>query len=494
MFRTEAGPVVRLTRRVALLAALFACLTTPETATAQTIEQRVEGAVERLDRARADHLDIISPRNFGRAAQEITEARDRLATGGRIDDIDRRIQEGYSELDKAEAFAELGDMVLGDALVARGDALVANAPEFADRDWQRAEETAREAGRRIEGNDQVGAQERAARAESEYRLAELNAIRADLLGRARTLRDEALKARADRRAPITLARADSLITAAEVILAQDRSRTAEAGGLATDAGSGYRHATRLSALADSVDRNRVSVETVALRAEEQVRLMAELLRYEADFAEGIDPVVEDGLTAIESLYGERDGLQRDFASRGQEIVRLEAVIDSMDSRLALIEQRESAVAAELRERQRQERRLREVQAMFTPAEGEALLGEDRLILRLVGLTFASGSAEIRPDNFSLLTKVQRVIREFPESDITVEGHTDSQGNEAMNQELSRRRAISVREYLLSNIAMSADRITAIGYGESRPVSPNDTEAGRARNRRIEIMLSLEESR
>jgi len=131
--------------------------------------------------------------------------------------------------------------------------------------------------------------------------------------------------------------------------------------------------------------------------------------------------------------------------------------------------------------------------MFTPAEGEALLGENRLILRLVGLTFASGSAEIRPDNFSLLTKVQRVIREFPESAITVEGHTDSQGNEAMNQELSRRRAIAVREYLLSNIAMSADRITAVGYGESRPVAPNDAEAGRARNRRIEIMLSLEES-
>jgi len=494
MFGTEAGPVLRLTRRVAVLATLFSCLATLETATAQTIEQRVEDAVERIDRARADHLDIISPRNFGRAAQEITEAQERLASGGRIDDIDRRIQEGYSELAKAEAFAELGEMVLGDALVARGNALVANAPEFADRDWQRAEETARDAGRRIESNEQAGAQERAEEAESEYRLAELNAIRADLLGQARTLRDEALEARADRRAPVTLARADSLITAAEVILAEDRSRTAEAGGLATGAGFGYRHAIRLSALADSVDRNRVSVETVALRAEEQVRLMAELLRYEADFAEGIDPVMDDGLTAIESLYGERDALQRDLASRAREIVRLEAMIDSMDSRLAAVEQREATVAAELRERQRQERRLREVQAMFTPAEGEVLLGEDRLILRLAGLSFASGSAEIRPDNFSLLTKVQRVIREFPEAAVTVEGHTDSQGNEAMNQELSRRRAIAIREYLLSNIAMSADRITAVGYGESRPVAPNETEGGRARNRRIEITLSLEPSR
>ncbi|MEK6254657.1 MAG: OmpA family protein, partial [Gemmatimonadales bacterium] len=132
-----------------------------------------------------------------------------------------------------------------------------------------------------------------------------------------------------------------------------------------------------------------------------------------------------------------------------------------------------------------------VEAIFTPLEGEVLRSEDRLILRLAGLTFPSGSDELRPDNFALLTKVQRVVREFPEARIVVEGHTDSQGNESMNQSLSRRRAIAVREYLLSNIAMSADRITAVGYGESRPVAPNNTEAGRTRNRRIEITLTFD---
>jgi outer membrane protein OmpA-like peptidoglycan-associated protein len=201
--------------------------------------------------------------------------------------------------------------------------------------------------------------------------------------------------------------------------------------------------------------------------------------------------VDEALVAIQSLYGERDGLQRDLEARAREITRLSAQVDSIDGRLAEIEQREATVAAELRERQRQERRLREVQAVFSSAEGEALLAENRLILRLNDLTFASGSAEIRPENFSLLTKVQRVIREFPESRITVEGHTDSQGNEAMNQDLSRRRAIAVREYLLANMAISADRISAVGYGESRPVAPNSTERGRAQNRRIDVTLSLD---
>ena len=459
---------------------------------AQTVEQRVDTAVERLDRARADHLDIISPRNFERASDRVAEARRRLASGGRISDIDERVAEANQALDAADAYAEIGQVIMGDALEARSDALVARAPEYAEKDWSEAEETARDAGRRLESNDQEGARQRADRAESEYRLAELNAIRSDLLGKARAARKEALDAKAADRAPATLTRADSMLNAAEGILARDRSRTPEAGALATDATAEYVHAARIAFLADSVNRNRISVETLVLRDEAEMRRVADLLRYEADFSRGMEPVVEDALTSIQSLYDQRDDFRDELALRAREIDRLEGQVDSIDARLAEIEQREAAVAAELRERQRRERRLREVQAVFTPEEGEALLAENRLILRLVGLTFESGSAEIQPRNFSLLTKVQRVIREFPESSITVEGHTDSQGNEAMNQELSRRRAIAVREYLLSNMPISAERISAVGFGESRPVAPNDTEAGRAKNRRIDITLTLAE--
>lgn len=486
------GSARSVSRRSSILLTLAATLLCFATAGAQTVEQTVDAAVQRLDRARADHLDIISPRNFERAAERIQQARERLESGGRISDIEERVEQADRALDDADAYAEIGEVILRDALEARSDALAAGAPEYAEEDWSEAEDTARDAGRRIESNDQEGARERAGRAESEYRLAELNAIRADLLGRARSARRVALDAKAEDRAPLTLMRADSMLNAAEGILARDRSRTAEAGTLATGAAAEYVHAARLAGLADSVNRNRLTVEQVVLRDETQMQRVADFLRYEADFAGGMAPVVDDALTSIESLYEQRSDLQDELARRTRDIQRLEGQVDSIDARLAEIEQREAAVAAELRERQRRERRLREVQAVFTPEEGEALLGENRLILRLVGLTFESGSAEIRPENFSLLTKVQRVIREFPESTITVEGHTDSQGNEAMNQELSRRRAIAVREYILSNMPISADRITAVGYGESRPVAPNDTEAGRAMNRRIDITLSLQE--
>ncbi len=475
-----------------LLATVLAFgLLLPASLGAQSVETRIERVAERIELFRADDMDIIAPRLFERAEDRLADARRRYDQGGRIDDIDRSIDEALEALDEAEDFAPVGRAVLGDALTARGDALEARAPDYAAEDWQRAEKSARDAGRRIERNDQAGAGEKADRAESEYRDAELNAIRADVLGRTRVERNAALELKADRLSPVLFSGADSLVDAAEAVLSGDRYQASSAGALAEEAAEAFRHAARLAGLADSISRKRLTVEAVALRGEEQVRRITEALQFEARFTEGAAAAVDDALVAIQSLYGDRDALRRDLELRATEIERLDRSVDSLDARLAELELREAAVSAELRERQRREQRFREVEAIFSPAEGEVLRSEDRLILRLAGLTFPSGSAEIRPDNFAVLTKVQRAIREFPEARIVVEGHTDSQGNESLNQNLSRRRAIAVREYLLSNIAMSADRITALGYGESRPVAPNNTEAGRTRNRRIEITLTFD---
>jgi outer membrane protein OmpA-like peptidoglycan-associated protein len=463
----------------------------PSSLGAQSIETQIERASERVEQARAANLDIIAPRAFERAEDRLDDARRRYDESGRIADIEGRLDEVHASIDAAEELEDEGRALLGEALRAREDALASGAPDFAVEDWERAERSARDAGKRIEGGDDSGATERAARAGSEYRQAELNAIRADVLGRVRADRATAVGAKAEKLSPMLFSRADSLVTEAEALLAGDRYRRSGARDLAEQASESYRHAARVAGLADSISRKRLTVERAVLRGEDEVRRIAESLQFDARFADGAAPVVEDILLAIESLYAERVALRRDVQQRGAEIARLDRSVDSLDARLAALELREAAVSAELRARQRREQQFREVEAIFAPEEGEILRSEERLVLRLAGLTFPSGSDELRPDNFALLTKVQRVIREFPEARVVVEGHTDSQGNESLNQSLSRRRAIAVREYLLSNIAMSADRITAIGYGESRPVAPNSTEAGRARNRRIEITLTFD---
>ncbi|NBC85355.1 MAG: OmpA family protein, partial [Bacteroidetes bacterium] len=129
--------------------------------------------------------------------------------------------------------------------------------------------------------------------------------------------------------------------------------------------------------------------------------------------------------------------------------------------------------------------------VFGEDEAEVSLRGDEMIVRMYGLNFPVGSSEIRPANFSLLTKLQQVLREFPDAPITIEGHTDSRGNDATNQRLSDERATAVQEYLMANMSsLSPDQVEAVGYGESRPLASNETEEGRAQNRRIDVTISL----
>ncbi len=93
---------------------------------------------------------------------------------------------------------------------------------------------------------------------------------------------------------------------------------------------------------------------------------------------------------------------------------------------------------------------------------------------------------IKKDSYGILNDVASILKSNPQiKKIRIEGHTDSIGTDAYNMKLSQRRANSVREYLIQQ-GISADRLEAVGYGKSRPIAPNNTAAGRAKNRRVEF--------
>lgn len=101
--------------------------------------------------------------------------------------------------------------------------------------------------------------------------------------------------------------------------------------------------------------------------------------------------------------------------------------------------------------------------------------------------FATNSATILPGAQPELQRVADVLRQYPETTIQIAGHTDSQGNEIYNQQLSERRAQAVRTALVG-MGVDPARITTIGYGESRPIAGNDTASGRQLNRRVEVRV------
>jgi outer membrane protein OmpA-like peptidoglycan-associated protein len=105
---------------------------------------------------------------------------------------------------------------------------------------------------------------------------------------------------------------------------------------------------------------------------------------------------------------------------------------------------------------------------------------------LDGVFFDVNSANIRPESEEYLNKVVETLKKFPNTKIEIHGHTDSSGPEAYNQQLSQRRAESVRLYLLRH-GIEPDRVVAKGFGESMPIASNATPEGRQKNRRIEFV-------
>lgn len=134
---------------------------------------------------------------------------------------------------------------------------------------------------------------------------------------------------------------------------------------------------------------------------------------------------------------------------------------------------------------RQERILRE----RTQGTGVDVIRQgDNITLNMPsGITFDFDSATLKPQFNSVLDGVASTLQEYNQTIIEVAGHTDSVGTDSYNQALSERRANAVGNYLMSRGIMR-DRFIIVGAGESRPIASNDTDSGRAQNRRVEITL------
>ncbi|UTW07150.1 OmpA family protein [Pseudomonas benzenivorans] len=98
---------------------------------------------------------------------------------------------------------------------------------------------------------------------------------------------------------------------------------------------------------------------------------------------------------------------------------------------------------------------------------------------------------VKPDGQADIRSLADFMKQYPQTNTVVEGHTDSIGTDAYNQGLSERRANAVRDVLVRQHGIDMGRVSAVGYGETRPVADNDSEAGRAINRRVEAEVEVQ---
>ncbi|WP_291098523.1 MULTISPECIES: OmpA family protein [unclassified Flavobacterium] len=104
--------------------------------------------------------------------------------------------------------------------------------------------------------------------------------------------------------------------------------------------------------------------------------------------------------------------------------------------------------------------------------------------------FNSGKSTFKNETYPVLQSIAAILKEYPYSKFLIEGHTDSDGSNAMNQTLSENRAAAVKNYLVEN-GIAADRLKSTGFGETKPIATNKTAKGKAMNRRVEISLIKE---
>lgn len=104
-----------------------------------------------------------------------------------------------------------------------------------------------------------------------------------------------------------------------------------------------------------------------------------------------------------------------------------------------------------------------------------------------GLLFGFDQASLTSTSQGNLQNLAETLKKYEDTNILIEGHTDSKGTEEYNQTLSEQRANSVSSYL-TGLGVSTGRISDVGYGESMPIATNDTEAGRSSNRRVEVAI------
>ncbi|MBB3141758.1 OmpA family protein [Halomonas organivorans] len=135
---------------------------------------------------------------------------------------------------------------------------------------------------------------------------------------------------------------------------------------------------------------------------------------------------------------------------------------------------------------KQEEQLR--QSMEGTGIGVERQGNDIILNMPSSVTFGFDSSELTMQARNALNDVSSVLTQYPETRVNIAGHTDSTGDAAYNQRLSERRAQAVGGYL-SQSGVASNRLYMNGYGENQPVASNETESGRAQNRRVEITLT-----
>ena len=448
-------------------------------------------------KASADAVDakLLAPRSYERGMSEYNAAELALQRGRNIQTVRSNASDAARYFKTATTSAELARVKLALVMKSRQDAANAHAPKLSPEIWLEAQRKFADAIRLLERGDLKATTRREIEATSLYRDAELVAIKAEYLSETRRLLADADRARVGRYAPITLGKAKQLLANAERELNENRYDTDLSRNLARQANYEAKHAIYLSEVVRRVRDKDLTAERLVLEWEASLREVAGAADVVPDMEDGPVDLATELVAYIDGVRVENQALAQEKSENETRLADMEEEMAALDERLGGATAERAALVQRLEAQARVKQQFEQVEKMFTSSEARVFREGNNIILRMVGLTFDSGDAQIKPQTFDLLAKVEKAIDVFPRSELIIEGHTDSFGGDASNQKLSQTRAESVQQYMINAMRIPTYRLIATGYGETRPIASNETQSGRQRNRRIDIVIrpNLEQS-
>ncbi len=275
--------------------------------------------------------------------------------------------------------------------------------------------------------------------------------------------DDAYASRRDKKTVTTAAR-NAVETAEEARVLAVQKKAEEDAQLAQDA--------ERKAAAEREAKARANAEAEALRRQEADQARAQAEAEKAD-AERMKQQADQA--AQQAAQQQQQAEAASAAARAQQQAA-EAEAEKARQAAAQAEQDKAAIRAQL---------LAQLNAVLQTQDTAR-----GLIVNMSDVLFDTGSATLRAPAREKLAKISGIVLAHPGLNLQIEGHTDSVGGDQMNQQLSERRADSVRDFLIAQ-GVAGSSVTAQGFGKTRPVASNDTAEGRQKNRRVELMVNGE---
>lgn len=404
--------------------------------------EEISALAEEFAAAKENEVDILAPRSYEKARQHYKKAQTAREKDKKSSDILSSLGMAQAYLNRATEHADRVRPSAADILSAREQAISAGAPRMLRKRFEQIEENfsgvAATADRKRSSLDG----DKRAELHREYLDIQADTLKVAKLKPVENTIESAKKQGARRWAPRTLAAAEAKYEIASSVIETDRNNTNE---IQRSVVAAQQAANKLKNVTAIAQRNRLK-ESVALELHARQTAASQL--------------TEEMSQAGMLLQQEKESSDR---------MRTENA--------ALARQKEFNES------------FAWAQQQFGANEAEVYRQGDQLLIRLKAMNYKPGGAEVSSAAYPILSKVKDVIAKMGAEKIKVEGHTDSTGSRAINEELSQARAEGVASFLSEDRSIGNSQVEAEGVGFDRPVSTNSTPEGRSQNRRVDIILT-----